>query len=104
MLVCLGSYQNCDYILLTLSPTAPMGGLRGPPSDIEEGVISDPMLPYSISLFLYLGAKRKNLDRNLKIWARYQDFKILWHWQENNGYNSLDFEDTGLKFCMQAKF
>ena len=33
----------------------------------EEGVISDPMLLYSISLFLYLGVTRKNLDRNLKI-------------------------------------
>ena len=64
--------------------------------------------PCSISSFLYLGVTRKNLDRNLKIWARFQDLKILWdwdfasHWQAKNCYNSLDFEDRGLKFCMQA--
>ena len=48
----------------------------GPPWDIKEGVISDPMLLYSICLFVYLGFTCKNLDRNIKIWVRFQDLKF----------------------------
>ena len=47
---------------------APMGGgLRGPPSEIKEGVIFDPMLLYSICYLVFLGVTCNKSARNLKI-------------------------------------
>ena len=84
------------------------GASEAPPWEIKEGVISDPKLLYSICYLVYLGVTCKKSARNIKIWARFQDFKILWiwnftsPWQTKNWHNSLDFEDTGLKLYMQA--
>ena len=66
------------------------------------------LLRVPICFLVYLGVTCKNLDQNLKIWARFKDLNVLWnwdfasHWQAKNGYNSLYFEDRGLKFCIQA--
>ena len=82
---------------------APMGGDSEAP--IKERVISDPMF-----YLIYLGVTWKKSARNLKIWARFQDFKILWNWdfaspwQTKNWHISFNFEDTGLKFYMQVEF
>ena len=47
---------------------APMGGgLRGPPSEIKEGVIFDPMLLYSICCLVFLGVTCNQSARNPKI-------------------------------------
>ena len=73
-----------------------------PSPEIKEGVISDTMLLYNICYLVYLGVTCKISARNLKIWARFQDFKILGNWdfaspwQMKNLHNSLDFEGTGL--------
>ena len=86
------------------------GASETPPFEIKEGVISDPMLLYSIFYLVYLVVTCKKSARNFKIWARFQDFKILQNgdfalpWQMKNWHNLLDFEDTGLKFYMQAYF
>ena len=76
--------------------------------EIKEGVNFDPMLLYSIYYLVFLGVTCKKSARNLKILARFQDFKIVWNgnsappWQMKNRRNSLDFEDTGFKFYMKA--
>ena len=46
------------------------------PLGIKEGVISDPMLLYSICYLVYFGVTRKKSARNLKVWPRFQVFKI----------------------------
>ena len=60
---------------------APMGGSQWPPSEINEGVIFDPMLLYSICYLVYLGVTCKKLARYLKISARFQDFKNFAKWR-----------------------
>ena len=71
---------------LTLPPMGyqilwlPWGGAsEAPPSEIKEGVIFDQMLLYSICYLVFLGVTCNKSARNLKIWARFQDFKILWN-------------------------
>ena len=49
------------------------GGLRGPPQEIKEGVISDPMLLYSICYLVFLGVTCKNQPKISKF---EQDFRI----------------------------
>ena len=53
------------------------GASEAPPSEIKEGVIFDPMLLYRICHLVFLGVTCKESARNLKIWARFQDFKIF---------------------------
>ena len=45
--------------------------------EIKEGVNFDPMLLYSIYYLVFSGVTCKKSARNLKILARFQDFKIL---------------------------
>ena len=56
---------------------APMGGGHQRPPLIKEGVISDPILLYSIFYLVSLEITCKKSARNLKIWARLQDFKKM---------------------------
>ena len=57
---CMATYP---YLLRILESRYLTGGA----SDIKAGLISDPMLLDSISLFVYLGVTCKNSDQNLKI-------------------------------------
>ena len=58
---------------LTLPPMGyrilwlPWGGASEAPEEIKEGVISDPMLLYSIFYLICLGIKCKKSTRNLKL-------------------------------------
>ena len=60
-----GKINRISYDLL--DSLAPTRGPQRPPYDIKEGVISDPMLLYSIYLLVYLEVTCKISDRNLKI-------------------------------------
>ena len=44
----------------------------------------------------FLWGKPRHSDKNILSYGDFVD------WQAKNFYNSLDFEDTGLKFGMQA--
>ena len=53
---------------------APKGG---PPQ--KKRVIFDPMLLYSICYLAFLGVTCKTSARNLKILAKFQNFKSMWN-------------------------
>ena len=55
------------------------GGPQRPPPKISRKELSlTPCCYIAFVCLLYLGATCKNLDR-IKIWARFQDLKILWN-------------------------
>ena len=62
------------------------------------------MLLYSISSFLYLGVTRKSpKSQTLSEISGFQNFvksRFSVTLTSKNCYNSLDFEDTGLKICL----
>ena len=67
---------------LTLPPTGYKylvvprgGGLGGPPQEISEGSVFDPMLLKAFQLSIELWLTCKKLERNLKNWPRNQIFK-----------------------------
>ena len=86
------------------------GGLRGPPSEIKEGVIFDPMLLYSICSLVFLGVTCKKSARNLKIWANFQDFKDLGNadfappWQTKIGVTRLILKIQDSNFACKPNF
>ena len=67
------------------------GGPQRPQLDINEGVISDPILLCSLCYLVKLGVTSKNSDRSLKIWAWFQDFKFLPKIQDTNFTCKLNF-------------
>ena len=70
----------------------PMGGLRGALENINEGVLSDPMLLKVILKPITVMITANNSDRNLKIWAKLIDFKIL----KNEILHCLDKQKIGI--------
>ena len=86
---------------------APIGGALEPPrpsplpQEIKEGVISDPMFLYRTCYLVYLGVTCKKSARNLEIWSRFQDFKILQNWDITSPWlyhKPFHFADSWLIF------
>ena len=61
------------------------------PKDIGEGVIPDPIILKDICYHIKLDVTCKNLEQNLKNWARLQDFNIVRSWDFGHNWEKNVF-------------